>query len=149
MSATGTAFNACDASLWLDDDTGTPRDISGSMNRVGMNFDQKLGEYEVFQDRCTYRLACGKDSSFELTVVDTTLATEAAELVETWYHTTDPGLRTLSIYLPDKNVGSRHYQGEMHIENYNLTPDRGEPGPIIISATLKPHGCVTYTTATT
>ena len=149
MSATSTAFNACDASIWLDDDTGTPRDCSGSMNRVGMNFDHKLGEYEVYQDRCTYRLECGKDASFELVVVDTTLATEASEIIQTWYHATNPGVRTLTIYLPDKNVGSRKYQCEARIEHYDLTPDRGEPGPIIVSATLRPHGCVTYTTVAT
>lgn len=149
MATTTTAVNACDAAIWLDNASATATDISGSTNSVAMNFDHQIGEYRVFQDKWPQRLECGKDASFTLNVVYDSTATTAFGLLRDWFFATTPGLRTLSVYIPDKEAGSDYYYGEMRIANLNWTADPSEPGAIAVTAELLPSGEVTLDTAGT
>ena len=150
MATTTTSVNACDADIRLDNADGDPINVSGSTNSVVMNFDHQIGDFRVFQDKWPVRLACGKDAAFTLNVVyDSTAATTAFGLLRDWFFTATPGLRTLAIYIPDKEAGSDYYYGEMHIANLNWTADPSEPGAIAVTAELLPSGEVTLDTAGT
>jgi len=149
MAETTTAINACDASVWLDDDAGTPVDISGSTNEVDINFDNEMGEYTVFGNRWKRRTECGKDASFTLQVVYTTQTDEGFDLLKQWFFAHAPGNRTISIYLPNKNVGSDHYTMEAKLANLAFTATAGEGDPMMVSAELLPDGEVTHTTLST
>lgn len=149
MAETTTTINGCDADIFLDDDADAPVDVSGSSNEIAMTFDNELGEYRTFGSRWRRRTECGKDASFTLQAVYSTAADEAFDLLKTWYFANPPGNRTLSVYLPNKNVGSDHYQGEMKVESLDWTSTAGEGDPIIVTAELKPDGEVTHTTAAT
>lgn len=149
MAQTTTGFNACDIAIWLDDDTGTLKDISGSSNSVDLNFDNTLGLYRTFGSTWPRRLECGKDAQFTLQILYSSAADEGADLLKTWYFANPPGQRTLKIYSPDKNVGSDVYAAEVMVENVTWSGEAGNADPIMISATLRPSGEVTWTTNAT
>ena len=150
MALTVSAVNACDASLWLDDATGIQQDISGSSNVVDLNFDQNIADYTAFQNEWPGRMCCGKDASFTVTVIYSRTNNEAYDVIKNWYFgTASCTARSFSLYLPDKDVGSDFYTAEVLLENFTFTADRGEAGPIMVTATLLPHGTVTLSTAVT
>lgn len=149
MAATTTAVNACDAGVWLDDDAGVPKDIGGSSNQVTLDFSNELGEFRVFASKWPRRLECGKDARFRLRLVYTTATDEAVDLLKTWYFATTPGNRTLTVYIPDKNVGSDRYQAEVKIDTFTVPVDRGDAGPIMIDLNLLPDGDVTHSISAT
>jgi len=149
MAQTTTHVNACDASIWLDNAAGTPVDISGSSNSITMNFTREVGELRTFQVKWPVRLGCGKDATFTLRAVYSTASDEAMDVLKNWYFANDPGSRSLSVYIPDKNVGSDYYYGEVTIASFNFNADPTEPGPIAVEAELLPDGAWTLTTAST
>jgi len=149
MAQTTTHVNACDASIWLDNAAGTPTDISGSSNSITMNFTREVGELRTFQVKWPVRLGCGKDATFTLRAVYSTDTDEAMDILKNWYFADDPGSRSLHVYIPDKNVGSDHYCGEVTIASFNFNADPTEPGPIAVEAELLPDGAWTLTTAST
>ena len=151
MPGTTTARNACDVAIWMDNAAGTPLDISGSMNQVNMSFTNTLGEFTVFGAEAVKRLCCGMDGVFELNIWYTTAASEGRDTVFTWYFgTTRCTPRTVSIYLPDKNVGSDHIYGEFLMESMDVTADRSDAAPMPISVRLLPStDGISRTTAAT
>jgi hypothetical protein len=146
---TSTPINACDVAIVLADDSGSDQDISGSSNEVEISLEQTLGEYNVFGDRWAGRMACGKNGSVSMQVVYTSAADEAFDLLKQWYFATTPGTRALSIYIPDKNVGSDHFSGNFHLASLSWTSSRGEAGPIMVSAELQPDGEISHSTSST
>lgn len=146
---TTTAINACDAGLFLDNAGGTPVDIGGSSNQVRINLDNHIGAFNVFSNEWPGRLECGKDGTVTLQIIYSSAADEGWDVVKTWYFTTPPGDRTLAIYIPDKNVGSDKFSGEFKLSALNWTASRGEPGPILVTATLLPNGDIAHTVAAT
>lgn len=149
MAQTTTHVNACDVSIWLDNAAGTLKDISGSSNKVSMSFTREIGELRTFQTKWPVRLGCGKDAEFTLTAVYSTATNEAMDILKNWWFADDPGLRSFHVYIPDKNVGSDHYYGEVTIGDLTWDADPTEPGPIAVEAKLLPSGAFTWTTATT
>jgi len=149
MAQTTTHVNACDASIWLDNASGTPVDVSGSSNSITMNFTREVGELRTFQVKWPVRLGCGKDATFTLRAVYSTATDEAMDILQNWYFAGDPGSRSLHVYIPDKNVGSDHYYGEVTIASFNFNADPTEPGPIAVEAELLPDGAWALTTAST
>ena len=150
MAETSTPRNACDVAVWLDDADWVALDISGSSNQVDIALDFKLGEYTTFGGCCTYRLECGQDATITLNAVYTTAADEARETLNLWSTSgCNKNARTLSVYLPDKNVGSEKWSGEYRLESLNITADHNDAGPMPVTAVFKPHGCVSYTVAAT
>lgn len=149
MAQTTSAISACNAALWLDDDSDTPIDISGSSNSVDMSFEQNIGEFTTFGSKWPVRQECGKDVSLTLNLVYSTAADEAFDVIKNWFFSENPGRRTISVYLPDKNVGSDHFTGEVRIGSFNWTASRDEAGPIMVTVELMSDGEFTHTTATT
>lgn len=149
MAQTTTAVNACDAGIWLDNGTLIPTGIGGSANNVDMNFDQEIGEFRTFGSRWPGRLECGKDANFTLNIVYSSAADEAFDILKTWFFASSPGNRTLSVYIPDKNVGSDHFQAECKIEGLSWTAGSDEAGPIMVTANLLPDGEVALSTLAT
>lgn len=148
MTQTTTAVNACDVAIWLDDDAGVPKDISGSSNTASMNFSNQLGAVRNFGTRWQIRLECGKDATFDLSAVYSTAADEAVDILKNWYFN-NPGDRTLTIYIPDKNVGSDMYQCEARLQDLKIPVEAASADPIVVTATLLPNGPVTLTTNAT
>lgn len=148
MPQTTTAVNACDASVWLDDENGTLTDISGSSNTINMEFTNQLGSVSNFATRWPVRLECRKDATFKLTAIYTTAQSEAKDILLNWFFNF-PGNRTLKVYLPDKNVGSDVYTAEVHLATMPITVDASSADPIEISCDLMPEGAVTWVTNAT
>lgn len=148
MAQTTTAVNACDTSVWLDNDAGTLTDISGDTNVLDCNFDNDLGAYVTFQEKWPRRLECGKDATFTLTGVYSTTADEMKDIILDWYFGTG-GDKSFAFYLPDKDVGSDYFHCEVKLENFRFTPSRAEPGAIQVTVVLRPSGAVTRSTAGT
>lgn len=149
MALTTTAINACNAAVWLDDATGTPRDISGSTNGVTMNFEMELGALEAFGTQWRTRLDCTKDASFDFTLIYSTATNEAVDVLKNWFFAASPGGRTCSIYLPTKDIGSDMYQFEARLESWSVPATAADASPIAVSMTVRPDGAVTHSTAAT
>lgn len=149
MSQTTTQISACDVSVWLDNASGTLTDISGSSNSVNLNFDKEIGMLRTFQSRWPVRQECGKDAQFELIVVYSTAADEGSDILKDWFFESDPGVRTLKVYVPDKNVGADVYSAEVRMENLNFPLSSGNADPVQVTARLLPTGAVSLTTNAT
>jgi hypothetical protein len=146
MAQTTTAIDACNAVVFLDNVGGTPTDISGSTNRVKTSLGQDLGRYHAHGGDWPNRLDGEKDGSFVLTVLYTTAAGEAFEILRDWYFASSPGARTIRIDAPDSSVGSDRYSGEVRLEDlrWSLAADVG--GPVMVTARLMPDGEITHAT---
>jgi hypothetical protein len=145
----GTPINACDAGLWLDTHAGVPTDIGGSSNEVNMSFESVIGETKVFGNDWKIRLSCGADAEFACVATYTTAGSEAFALLKEWWFTYRTELRTVSVYLPDKNVGSDHYEGEFLLKDLKIPAKSNDANPIAVSFTLLPSGAVTLETNAT
>jgi hypothetical protein len=144
MPATTTAVNACGVSIFLDDEGGTLRDISGSSNEISLKFENKLGDFKVFGDGSTYRIECGLDSSLEITVLYTRTANEGMDILKKWRELR--GLRTVQINTPTNTPGADRYMGEYLWETIDLPFKADESKPIMVKAVLKPSGYVDLST---
>lgn len=149
MSQTTTDITPCDASIWLDNAAGVLKDISGSTNAVDLSFTKVIGQLSTFQTRWPRRQECGKDAVWTLTIVYSTADDEAMDILKTWYFQTAPDLRTCTVYLPDKNIGSDMYSGEFRCQDLKIPVSSGNADPVTVTATLVPSGEVTLSTAAT
>ena len=150
MSQTTTSINACDVAIFLDNASGEATDISGSSNKVEIPLVQEVGEARTFQNDWKIRKACGRDVTFNITVIYTTTADEGLDILRDWFFgTASKTARTIAVYMPDKNVGSDHYYAEVIFNTGNIPADPSEPGPIMCEFTLLPTGAVSHTTAST
>ncbi|MDZ4768355.1 MAG: hypothetical protein SGJ24_04440 [Chloroflexota bacterium] len=151
MPSTSTAINACNVKVQIDNAAGTLVDVSGSANRVNLEFSQELGSYRVFGNKWMKRLACAKDATLQLDVVYSTQANEGLDLLRDWFFSAASSgtPRTIRMMLPDDVVGGDDYQGEFIISSLSIPMDASEAGPITVSAELMPDGEVTHGTLTT
>lgn len=149
MPLTTTAINACNASIWMDKLGGTLTDISGSSNAVNLDFSQEIGMYRTFGSKWPTRLTCGKDARWTLNIVYSSAADEAFDVLKKWFFATNPGNRTVKLYLPDKNVGSDVFSGEFKLESLSWPASAGQAEPINVTAVLLPDGEVTHATNAT
>ena len=149
MPLTTSAQSWCDASVWLDDATGTPRNISGSTNQVSLDLDHPLGEVYAFGTVWPTRIECGKDATINLDVLYTMTANEGKDILLAWFFATTPGNRTFTFYAPSKNVGSDKFECEAKIESLSLSGQAGSSDPCMVSAVLRPSGEMTHTDTTT
>lgn len=149
MAETTTAVNACDVRIYVDNDAGTPVDVSGSSNAVTMTVNVETGQYRVFSNRWKKSLECGKDLSLTINAVYTTADSEAKDILADWAMATTSGARTITIYVPDKNVGSDKWSGEWRIQTFEFGADVSEPGAIPITATFISDGTISRVTNAT
>ena len=151
MAQTTTARNACSCAVWLDNSSGTLKDISGSSTSVEFGFTNEIGEFVTFGSCYKGRLECGKDWTFTLNVVYSTTSDEGWDILKGWMHNTtcsdDP--RTLDIYVPTKNVGSDYWTMEVYLASLSFTADRSDANPIMVTAEFLPDGTVTHSVAGT
>lgn len=144
MPATSTAINGCDAVILLDDNLGTPQDISGSSNSFELNFEVEIGDFKPFGSDFPIRLGCGRDAALSLEIVYTMAANEARDLFNDWFFNNHATPRTVTIQLPDATPGGDQYSGEFILESYSFSAEAGEAGPIMASISLLPDDAVAY-----
>lgn len=133
MPSTGTAINGCGAIIKLANAGGVLTDISGSSNEATIDFSSELGDYKLFNDANYYRLECGRDAEIKLSIVYTTAAAEAMDILKRWRQTR--GKRALEI-----TIGNDVYSGEVLMEKLSLPIKADEAKPIMVEANLKPNG---------
>ena len=147
MTQTTTSVNACDVDIRLDNDAGTPTWISGSSNTVEMEFGQELQAYwTMYRGRMPVRNSTREDAAIGLTVVYSTAADEAIDLLTDWYFNYPNTARTLTVYVPKYVIGADTYSGEVQLERLNIPAESEESAPITAQAVLLPTG--TWTKAT-
>jgi hypothetical protein len=149
MAETTTAVNACDVEIWIDSAGGTPTDASGSSNAVSMTIENEIGQYRVFSNRWQKSLECGKSLTMTINAVYSTASDECKDLLATWVMANPSGARTVTVYIPDKNVGSDRWQGEWRIQDFNFAAYVTEAAAIPITATLVSDGTITRVTNAT
>lgn len=150
MPQTTTQINACDVSIWLDDATGTLKDVSGSTNKCSLTLTLESGMTRTFGSRWPTRQNCARDAKISLSIVYSEATGEAMDIWKNWYFASAPGPRTVKIYVPDKNVGSDVYYGEFVIDGDAEIPlEAGTSEPIVVNVNLAVTGALTWATSAT
>lgn len=143
MAQTTTAINACGAEIMLDNDSGTPTDVSGSANNANLSLSKDLAEGHTFDGDWAITLECKKKGSLEIEALYTTASGEAVDIFEEWF--TSGGARTVSIYPNGNTTGERSYVGEFRLGNYDaLALSASEASPMKVMAKLQPTGAITF-----
>lgn len=140
MPQTTTAISACDAAIALDSDAGVLTDISGSTNQVELEFTNNEGTAHTFLGDFPIRKLCGKDCNGTITVIYTTTADEAWDLIKGWYHVYDGAARTLRIEPQGVGSGYDRYEGEFVLLNYSHPLSSSDAGPITVTANIACDG---------
>lgn len=148
MAQTTTAINACDAVVQLTDSNGLWFDISGSSNEVTIDITNDVGEVVVFGGQWKISLSCKSAATFALNAVYTTASNEAKDLLIDWQFT-NTGTRILQVNIPDNSIGSDRYQSTVILESLGIPATSGEAAPIIIAASMRNNGEVTFATVAT
>lgn len=151
MAQTTTSYNACEVHVLLDNDGGTPTDISGSSNAISATWTNSTAQVSTFgaSGWTKSNSGCMKNGTITLTVLGSTAATEAFSLLTDWFFNHSSTARTLTWYEPDKEPGSHKFTGEVRIQD--LTGDRpsNASDPVTSVATLVTDGVWTWTTSAT
>jgi hypothetical protein len=146
-ATTTTAVNACDCVIELENAASAMVDISGSSNKVSLQFGKNFGEFKPFGSAYPVRLTCGKDMDGNLDIVWTTAVQEGRDIAEQWFFETDD-VRTLRVSVPDNSVGSIQYSGPVICESYPLDLESNNADPVMISLPVKAAGEWTRTVIT-
>jgi len=151
MTQTTTSYSACDVVIYLDNDSGTPVDVSGSSNAIDATWTNTVGSVTTFgaSGWTKSNSGCMKNGTISLTVLGTTAATEAFTTLTDWFFNHSGDARTLTWYEPDKNVGSHKFTGEVRLTS--LTSDRPSDAsdPVTTVAELVTDGVWDWNTAAT
>lgn len=149
MTESTTIVNACDVAFWIDDANGVLRDVSGETNQCSMALSRNVGATPVFGSRWPRRRMCGNDCKIDFTVLYSTAANEALDILKDWIMGTDDDPRTVNIFIPDKNPGSDKYYGEFVLESLNIPLMAGEGKPIEVTGSLLVDGSFATSSAAT
>lgn len=143
MTQTTTHVSACNAVIEVDDDGGTPVNISGSSNRASIDFSKEVGEGVTFDGNYKIRTNCKRDASMSIRAFWTKASNEARDLLEAWFDA-DDNSRTISIYPAGKVIGNRYYSGEWLLTTCNIQIDAGESGPMTMELEAVCNGAVGF-----
>lgn len=151
MAQTTTSYSACDVVIYLDNDAGTPADISGSSNAISATWTNSTASISTFGASGWQKSnsGCMKNGTITLTVLGSTAATEAFSSLTDWFFNHSSTARTLTWYEPNKNVGSHKFSGECRL--ISLTGDRPSDAsdPVTTVAELVTDGAWTWVTNAT
>lgn len=149
MALTSTVIVATNCEVWLDDNSDSPTDLSGSSISAELTFENTIGEWRNFTSPWMRRKTVGKNGSLSLTAVYSTGSSEAFEILKNWYFNDADDARTVSLYTPDKNVGSDHYSGEYVLSSLSWTQDAEADDIVRVTAELMSHDEITLSTTGT
>lgn len=142
MAQTTTQIAACNARLEVDNEAGTPTDVSGSTNNASLDMSRDVGEATTFDGDYKLRSECKRDASLSIRALWTTSVSEARELLEAWFDL--GGKRTVTIYPNGTAVGNRYYTGEFRLTGFNIGIDAGSADPIPLEIEAVADGPVAF-----
>ena len=135
------------AVLWLDDQAGTCRNVSGDLNNVAFNRSKNQPETTTFGDRDTQREVDGlRDAALDVTAIFNTdgAATGVIGLLDDMFA---GSFVSRAQYAPAGSVtGCPVYTGSMRLTSYNVT----EPVDNVVTLTFGlalATGCMTQACA--
>jgi len=140
MTQTSTHLSACNAVIEVDNDAGTPVNISGSANEASLDMNREIGDGVTFDGDFKLRTECKRDASLALKALWTTASAEARDILEAWFDT--GGRRTISVYPAGKVIGTRFYTGEFRLTTCKIKIAAGEAGPMTLDMEAVVDGAV-------
>lgn len=149
MTTTQTEIVATNCEVLLDNATGTPTSIAGSINSFSYAPKNGVAEWHTFGTQWMQRRVVHKDMPVKIKGIYTTNATEVAQLIENWFFAGDDSARTLWIYVPDTQVGAWTLSGEFILDGYSVEPDAEADDVVRIEIDLLPDNVVTRATNAT
>jgi len=146
MAQTTTGRTGCDVVIWVDNESNTLTNISGSTNSVSLSLTNNVsGGTYTFGSQWPTRFACGKDATISASIIFTTAADEAFDTLLTWYH--DPSTasaRSLRIQAPDGSSGSEQWDMEVYLAELSWDMTAGDAEPMMVSVTFTPTNEVVH-----
>jgi hypothetical protein len=144
MPQTTTAQNACSARIYIDDDSGTLLDVSGSSTTASLNLTKDIGAAFTFEGDFAVKTECKKDGTIDFSSLWTTATGEARALLEQWFQA--GGRRTFRMDMPNSEVGSRRYEGEVRLEEYSFPVEAGNADPVVVTGRMVTDGELSFST---
>jgi hypothetical protein len=131
--------------ITLDDANGTPRNISGTSNKVDIGADINIGSYFTFADRYNHNLYGGVKLSGNLTILEAPDALGAHQILrDLSVQATTPIDRTLTVDTPNSATGGLRYTGEAKFSKIDLTSkEAGKGDPPMCQAAFEIDGALT------
>jgi hypothetical protein len=148
MPVTTTGIDATDCVIKLDNAAGVLTDISGSSNKVEIKLENGVAEFRPFGTAWKKRMVVGKDAPISLRVVFTKTAGEGWPLLRDWFTGSNDSPRTIQIDVPDSSIGSERYVAEVVLADANIPLDAGADEYVMVEASLKTDGALTYAAIT-
>lgn len=140
MVQTTSAIDGCNVNVMLDDDGGTPVDVSGSSNQVSFGRTRQIGEAHTFTGEFPIRVQCKRDASLSIRALYTTLTDEMRDLLDLWDDS--GGLRTIAYSPAGGNAGDVQYVGEYFLSSLDMSAEAGNADPLTIEAEFMPSGAI-------
>lgn len=140
MTVTQNPIVATNCVIKLDDASGTPVDISGSLNKVEIAYTAGVATYRPFGTQWPRRQVVGKDATISVTAVYSSPSDEAAPLIQAWALAGNDAARTLDIYAPDSTAGSFRYIGEFVLASTNIPLDSEADDVVRVTFECQVHG---------
>lgn len=149
MAVSSTAFNACNAKIYLDNSAGTYVDVSGYANKIDLELSQEIGEFDVFGTSYKQRIrGCKKDGKASMEVVMDKDTNGAFRLLKDWYQN-GSGARRIQVSAPDEAVGDDRWWGYFLLKSLSWSFSATEANAVMVKAELVPSGGILYETVTT
>lgn len=140
MATVSPAFNTKNCHFLIQLHDLTLYNFSGYLAEGGMEFSTNLGDFNVFEDDWTYRLAGKKDASGTLNIVGSTGAGSMLRWAKDWWFSHHAEARRIVMSLPDSSVGSERVDGHFMLETMPWQAQASEAGPFIVSLTVQATG---------
>lgn len=138
MVQTTGQINGCNSKLEIDDDGGTPIDVSGSANSITIDFTNQVGEGFTFDGRFPLRAECKEDASLSGTIFWTSPTDEARDILDLWR--ASKGLRTVIFSPQGGNPGDVQYRGEYFLTSLSFTTEASSADPVTVDFECMPSG---------
>ena len=106
----------------LDDDGGTPVNISGQANAVKIGYKKQIGKFHTLGSIWNDATEGGIETDIALTILETEASGQAHALCRSWL--ASGGARTLRIDTPTSAPGALRYEGEVRLAAVDPMLDR-------------------------
>ena len=144
MPQSSTVRNGRNSQVLVDDESGSPVDVSGTGNQWGLELDNLTGQAFTFAGEYPRTIDGKKNATLSVRFVYSPTANEGADLLRDWFN--NQGARTVSISYPDAAVGSDQITGEFRLDDLSFDAEAEDGTPMMYEATLLPDGTLTNTT---
>lgn len=149
MAQTSTHISADDCVITLDNESGTPTDISGSSNTIEINIETPVNTGNTFEGSSPLSWVGKDQTNISLVVWYSTTTGEGLDILKQWkFGSNRATARSIQIDIPDSSSGSDRYYGEVNLGNLAIPMNADGGTGVQVTADLTNDGAFSWTVIT-